>query len=81
MSKSTIIPDRYDKQTIQGIVDRLSALEKGTYKRGEDVLIGLPQAAASQSTRVPRLILVSPSTGQQWSVEVDSLGSLVVTAL
>lgn len=72
MSKSTIIPDRYDKAFVQGLIDRIAALEKLTFKRGEDVVIGVPTAVARQSSRVPRLIIVQESDGRTYHVRMDA---------
>ena len=69
------------QQEINALKEKIRVLESNVYQRDRDVLIGLPTAIARQLNRTQRFILVTPSTGQQWNVEVDSLGSFVLSPL
>jgi len=69
VTRSTIIPDRYDKQFIQGLIDRIAVLERDAYVRGQDVPIGVPEDT-SRTARVPRLIMTDPVNGERWWVRV-----------
>lgn len=56
---------------LQALALRVAALERDSFQRGKDVVIGGPKDTARQSTRQPRLILVDPATGTQYVFDVS----------